>query len=398
MKRHLLLLSACIFFLNPLTAQNWGGIGVSFDSIQLPTYYCLYGDSVGNKLYIGERNIYSNGVHYSGIITWDGAEISGLGDSITSLHQGSIYSYGARVFEITRYKDEIYAGGFFLLAGYDTVNSIARWDGLDWKSVGKGVVLSTTGEPAAVRCLYEMEDTLYIGGSFDSIAGSNIECDGLAKWDGTNWCNIEKIPTDDNLISINEMAEYKGELYVAGNFGGWTDTLNEIARWNGNQWLSVGGGIKGDAWVDGLAVYKGYLYVGGFFYEQDGNAGSFIMRWDGEQWSDVGGGVSGNNPYANGQIHELHVFNGKLWAGGVFDYAGGVPAKYLAKWDGSKWCGMEDRFKDRIYNLSSWGDSLYVLATIEEDSVYYVAQWLGGDYVDTCSTPINELVEIENTN
>jgi len=63
---------------------------------------------------------------------------------------------------------------------------------------------------------------------------------------------------------INALVVYKGELYAGGSFemegGGKT---NNIARWNGKEWLTLGEGIE--EYVKALCVYNKELYVGGYF-------------------------------------------------------------------------------------------------------------------------------------
>lgn len=57
----------------------------------------------------------------------------------------------------------------------------------------------------------------------------------------------------------------------------------------------------------------------------------FLARYDGQSWSTVGGGL-------NGAVLELGVQNnGDLVALGTFTTAGGVPVPGVATWDGSSW-------------------------------------------------------------
>ncbi len=390
MKTKIFLLFISFFIYYTAFSQHWEGIGIGTSNMGT-SYKCLYTDTVSELLYIGGFRVVADSVSYRGITVWDGTIFSSLGNSATSLFGGFVTDLQADVRSIIRFKDEIYAGGSFNLAGADTVNNIARWDGSNWHKMGQGI-------GGAVRCFYEMDDTLYVGGSIDSIIGSNIQCKSLVKWDGVNWHEMEPIPIPF-VFSINEIVKYKNELYVAGNFEG--DTLKEIARWNGTQWLSVGGGIGGDSWVESMVVYKGYLYVGGYFYEQNCNAGNFIMRWDGEEWSDVGGGVQGTYPQSNGQIHGMCIYNDELWVGGVFKYAGGVSAKYIAKWDGEKWCSMENELQNPILGFEDYNNELYMFGgnpLFNTMNIPYIAKWTGGSYVDSCSTPTNiiEVIQEEN--
>ena len=85
------------------------------------------------------------------------------------------------------------------------------------------------------------------------------------------------------------------------------------------------------------------LYVGGSFVLAGGVEVLHIARWDGRSWSAVGrpGAVGTNRP-----VLSLATFDDgtgpALYVGGVFSSAGGVPAAYLAKWNGSDWLPVVD--------------------------------------------------------
>ena len=52
-----------------------------------------------------------------------------------------------------------------------------------------------------------------------------------------------------------------------------------------------------------------------------------------QTWSDVGGGMC---DWVNASV----VYNGELVVGGRFTCAGGVPANYIAKWNGTSWSAL----------------------------------------------------------
>jgi hypothetical protein len=206
---------------------------------------------------------------------------------------------------------------------------------------------------------------------------------GIIKWDGSEYHYVPVIPTYDSYVFICAMAVYKGELYASGNFG-MTTTDRNIARWDGVQWKSVGGGLHGPMdGVESLVVYKSYLYIAGYFTKADGNTGNRIAKWDGEQWSEVGGGV-------NGSIRDMIVYNDELWVGGTFSYAGGIPANRVAKWNGEKWCSLDSELNGNVTYFGIYNDDIYVLGSFEQcgpSDYSYVAEWIGGDYVNSCSVP-----------
>jgi hypothetical protein len=63
----------------------------------------------------------------------------------------------------------LYAGGEFTMAGTNTANGIAQWDGSSWSALGSGV----GGNYPDVDALAVSGSTLYVGGSFTA-AGTNM--------------------------------------------------------------------------------------------------------------------------------------------------------------------------------------------------------------------------------
>jgi hypothetical protein len=80
----------------------------------------------------------------------------------------------------------------------------------------------------------------------------------------------------------------------------------------------------------------GVLYVGGAFTNAGGNAhADRIAGWNGSSWSAVS---SATSQISNGAVFAIAYANGKVYAGGMFQNAGGEPdADYLAVWDGVSW-------------------------------------------------------------
>ncbi|MFA6524109.1 MAG: T9SS type A sorting domain-containing protein [Candidatus Paceibacterota bacterium] len=357
-------------------AQNWQGIGGIREGAN-----CIYEDTIENEMYIGGY-FYLLGVdNIRGIAKWDGNNFLSLG-----------LNMGATVTAITKYNNEIYVGGYNIYL-FGKFRHIAKWNGITWDTVGTGV-------NGSIYCFKEINNELYVGGTFDS-AGT-IHVNSLAKWNGSNWSDVNSFPmlwTTPDINYVLAIANYNDELYIGGNFD--NDTISDIIKFNGSSWVNVGGGMHGGmSGLEDMVVYKDELYISGAFYLQDGNVGNFIQRWNGTQWKDVGGGTLGlsGSISDNGQIHDMKIHNGELYIGGIFSYAGGVPAKYIAKWDGSKWCGLGGNFDNRITAIGWDKDTLYVSGgfwTIDGDSILRIAKWIGGSYIDTCSQS-NSIPEIIN--
>ena len=381
MRKHIIefiivLLTICNI---PLNAQNWKALG---EGVYGNAVRCIYADTTNNALIVGGNFSQAGGISAISIAKWNGISWSLMG-------AGNPFS-SYPVVSITKYNGEIYAGCFSVGNG-----AIKKWDGSTWDNVGSGVY-------AVVWAMKVFDNELYISGGIDTVGG--MPCKGIAKWNGSNWTCIGMPSNITTSVTVDAICEYNGELYFGGQFYSTeypNDTIENIIRYDGNSWKSVGGGLHGN--MDAVACivnYKNELYVAGSFTKAHGNVGNYIQKWNGISWSEVGGGVMGING-GNGQISDLKVFHDELYAVGVFSFAGSVPAQHIAKWDGTNWCGLGSTFNNTIGTLAIYNDTLYIgggFTIIDGDTINHIAKWTGGNYVDTCgnTASINEISNKEN--
>ncbi len=374
------LLILC-FISFPVFSQRWDSLPGKFQNAGAAGI--LYSDS--NYLYAAGRYYLIGREHFKGIARWNGIRWDSMGAGIDGLD--TLDSFPENTLVITLYQNELYVGGVFGSLGKINTPCIGRWGGIAWDSLQ--IQPFKNHFTAAVMALTVINSDLYMGGTFDTVAG--FPCIGIAKWNDTNWSSLN-FP---NLISfqvIRSICEYHGSVYAAGEFYGdtITDSLKHILRYDSVGWHPVGPGIKGNAdIINSMVVYNGELYVAGYFSKSEGNVGNNIQRWNGTQWHDVGGGT-------DFEIFQVFVFSSKLYAVGQLTTAGGIPASKIAEWDGAKWCSLGSTFDNSIFSGAVYKDTLYIgggFWTIDGDSISYLAKWLGGDYTDTCgndATVINE--------
>lgn len=110
------------------------------------------------------------------------------------------------------------------------------------------------------------------------------------------------------------------------------------------------GGFAMSGWdgaVQALTVDRhGNVYVGGSFSSAGGVPANYIAKWDGVSWTALGDGV-------DNLVFALAVDDAdNVYAGGWFTTAGGQSAMRIAKWDGSSWSPMGSGMDGAVYSLA----------------------------------------------
>ena len=237
----------------------------------------------------------------------------------------------------------LYAGGTFTAAGGAAANSIARWDGTAWSPLGSGILGTAGPGSGTVFALSVFDDgsgpALYVGGGF-TIAGG-LDANNIARWDGTEWSSLGSGVTGGAVFALGAFDDGTGPaLYVGGDFniaGG--VSAGRIARWNGTAWNALGNATQGG--VRALTVFDDgngpALYAGGNFTGIGGVSANRIARWNGTAWNPLGSGV-------NSWVRALTVLDDgtgpALYAGGDFTAAGGAGANRTARWSGAAWSSL----------------------------------------------------------
>jgi hypothetical protein len=358
-------------------AQLWQHAGIPVWVWQVRV---MYNDTIDNRLYVGgditldgSTNSYLNTLWY-----YDGNDYTwhNTGDSIVQ-----------QILAITRYNNEIYVGGAIFQLNGQPVSGLIKWNGTSWTDVGGNL-------DGNIWNLKVIGNDLYVMGQYKQIG--NISANSIARYDGTNWYDVYNFPGNENsdYCYVNDMAFYNGDLYVGGNFYRYADSLFCLAVYKNNQWQRVGqnnylrGSFNG---VTRLKEYKGELIASGPFLKNEGNVCHNIQKWDGNNWSCLGTGVKDWNNTYNGmtQIHDMIIYKDTIYVLGSFFYAGNVPAKYVARWDGNYWCGLGGNLRMPNTALNFFNDTLYVpVDSIDGVFMNKMAKFLGTG-PDTCSVAMS---------
>jgi hypothetical protein len=154
------------------------------------------------------------------------------------------------------------------------------------------------------------------------------------------WDNRFGLPgIQDSAVEAMAVAA-NGDIFVAGRFTeAGNRTVNQVARWDGEQFHPLGEGLKGGApYV--LVADGDDLYAVGSFTSAGYESANGIARWDGAAWSPVGTGEGAKGPYGDSYgvwLRAAAIYDGKLIIAGEFRSVDGVPAMNIAAWDGANW-------------------------------------------------------------
>ncbi|MFO0839203.1 MAG: hypothetical protein U1D55_11855 [Phycisphaerae bacterium] len=302
---------------------------------------------LGRVLVAGGRFNAAGGAAASNIATWDGVAWHSLGDGLRDAPSDAVYAL------CTWDRDgdgplapQLIAGGSFSAAGGVALNNIARWDGV-WRPIGGG---TTGGSQPAVRALAEWDadgtdpaaPQLVAGGTFQSAGGGSAS--NIARWDGGAWRSLgpglggPQAPAVRTIVAWDpdESGPLPPQLVAGGNFTrSGNQPVSSVARWNGNNWQSLGAGLGGG--VNALAVMSSTVslpsqLVAGGTFAFGGSAR--IARWDGVAWRPMGAGLAGPAGHALGNWNRnpSNPVSYYLVVAGDFDQAGGLPARGIALW------------------------------------------------------------------
>lgn len=316
------------------SGAGWLPLGAGIDSPVLAVESLDLGG--GPRLYAGGGFDVIGGEPASIVATWNGAQWQQFGQGLDGIAQAlEACDTGAG--------PQLYAAGSFVTPFPLPWANIARWSGTAWQ------MLSDPTDSGQAWTLEAFDDgggeALYAAGNLNRIGGQSVEA--IARWNGSSWSPLAGGGVDSWVRALQSFDDGSGPaLFVGGffaNAGG--VPARAIARWDGVAWSALGGGLSMACQVcvrvEALAVYDDgsgtALYVAGTFETAGGLPANHIARWDGTAWSTVGGGVSGPSPRV-AALAVLDLGGGpQLYAAGEFDHAGGVPARNLARWDGSVW-------------------------------------------------------------
>lgn len=327
-------------------------------------------------------------------------------------------------------QNNLYFGGAFTHINGLPINNLAKWDGTNWSAVGSGLnqVNALVALPNGLvfaggvdtlgyihngvwhpfsfgGSVYTIEadnlGQIYIGGVLGVINGEPMTL--VAQWNGVTWTNMNWGFPDFGSGGVSSLeVGNQNRVYAAGELlTAVGQPLRHAAVWDGTSWDTLGEltgqGINGafdvNAWsvaIEDLATTaEGEIYAGGYFQAAGDETAYAIAKWDGTDWSPLGGGIgchiSCRYGYKYGLVEAMDVaLSGNLYVAGSFTAAGNIPARNVARWDGTAWSAVGDTSFFLYYDFPTslavdHNEHVYVPVSVGEN-LDEVKKWNGSTW------------------
>jgi trimeric autotransporter adhesin len=135
------------------------------------------------------------------------------------------------------------------------------------------------------------------------------------------------------------------------------------------SWNALGNGANNGVSALLMDTANDVLYVGGFFTEADGIPASYIAKWDGIAWDTINNGL-------NNTVEALSIIDGELYVGGQFTNAAGNAAFWFAIYDGANWTTLEPGLSGAVGIISKYNDEIYA------GGLGGIKKWNGSSWVN----------------
>ncbi|MFZ1694522.1 MAG: T9SS type A sorting domain-containing protein [Flavobacteriales bacterium] len=142
---------------------------------------------------------------------------------------------GGLVADVSIHRDTLYVAGQFQVPGGNGGHGVAAFDGELWYPLGEGLLFQPSPSLSSGHCLRWFRDELYVGGGF-SMAGG-IPANGFAKWNRRQWCSLPGFDSESfasGVRVVRSMAVWRDSLFIQGTFSTLEgETIRSVAQWIG---------------------------------------------------------------------------------------------------------------------------------------------------------------------
>jgi len=338
-------------FIDTLSSNNraaaridgaWQNLGTGFNGEVLRIIH----DANSGRIYFGGAFTTANGVTVNGICYWNGTTFVAMGGATKGIAGGGAIVYGIAVAA----NGDVWVCGDFTSAGGSSASCLAKWvpSTNAWTCYTDGGGTASTTVITSV--VIDRDGIVYIGGTF-----LNWQTDGdqdrVAQFDGTTWTELVAGGITNGQVNVMELGLDGKTIYIGGTF---TTPQTRICYYSGGALHAMASGSAGTVYAI-LASRSGHVYIGGDISPE------YVARWDGNTWLTVGGGVN-NVVY---MIEER--YDGLIIMAGSFTTTStgstdSRTVKHYAYWNGSSWAHVDVSLPDTPAAKGACfvGDDLYI--------------------------------------
>lgn len=207
-----------------------------------------------DELIVSGAFLDNNNGEFEGIFGWNGATWRKIAETPRASNDS------LQVTAFAEWRGDLYVGGYFSRIGGVEAHGVARWDGTTWSSLG-----NDTENLRRVLALIVYQDRLYAIGNIDNttygLDWGRDSLDEIARWDGVGWKRISKVLPKDRsdlrtrvrAVVHNDELYIMVQRYIHGVLG---------RRFDGSRGEAI---AQPNDEVNFMIEYRGNLYVGGSF-------------------------------------------------------------------------------------------------------------------------------------
>lgn len=272
--------------------------------------------------------------------------------------------------------EDVYVAGTFITVGAKPISHIAKWDGSEWSSIGK-IPLSPT---PIVRDLLIDGDNIYITGFFSIIDETSVGRIAVYNKVKEEWSTLSTSGISGFGTSL---AMYEDTLVVGGGFNSVNgQPAKSIAGWdiNNETWIDFDLGFNNTVWD--VAVQEGFIFAGGSFTAGgDPEIGlNRISKWfpETQKWANIGS--------VDNSVHAIHTTDSVVYYGGSFKTTQMVQTQGVAAFNQSGpefYKQLGDGIQGVVNAFTSIGDTLYAGGNFSNSGpvgMFRVGAWDGAEW------------------
>ncbi len=217
-----------------------------------------------------------------------------------------------------------------------------------------------------VECLTSWNTNLVAGGDFTAADGQ--PANHIARWDGTQWASFGG-GTVSSVLALSQFGFANSRVVAAGTFQQSSQAgqpANNIVSWNGLYLSNMGSGMN--ATVHALKSFSTtiagqttfHLVAGGEFTTAGGLGANRVAQWN-ENANNIltppAWAVLGNG--FNNTVFAIERFNNVIYAAGLFTASGATSLAHIAQWNGSAWVSAGTGLNGTCNALKVYNGQLY---------------------------------------